>query len=202
MSTKKSTEWLDLSIPISHGMTVWPENPGVSITRARSLDHGDVCNLSDMHIGVHSGTHIDGFNHFIKDAPGIDQMPLEPMSGLARVIEIDDPNEISAEELAPYRLQLGERVLFKTRNSTKLHPLTSFSEKFVHIVIDAAELLTAQGVAMIGVDYLSIGGYHGNVVEVHNELLGGGIWCVEGLDLSEVSEGHYEFLCMPIRLVD
>jgi len=183
-------------------MTVWPRNPKVSITRVRSLDRGDVCNLSDLHIGAHSGTHIDGLNHFVKDAPGIDEMPLALMTGLARVIEIDDPEEVTAKELIPYNLQPGERVLFKTHNSTELHPLTSFAEKFVHIAIDAAELLTAQGVAMIGVDYLSIGGYRGNVVEVHNELLGGGIWCVEGLDLNQVSEGKYEFLCMPIRLVD
>jgi len=57
-------------------------------------------------------------------------MPLALMTGLARVIEIDDPEEVTAKELIPYNLQPGERVLFKTHNSTELHPLTSFAEKF------------------------------------------------------------------------
>lgn len=200
--TRKSTEWRDLTIPICHGMTVWPGNPRVSVTRVRDLDQGDRCNLSEIHLGAHSGTHLDGLNHFIKGAPGIDQMPLELMSGSARVIEIKNPDAITAEELIPHDLQADERVLFKTRNSSELYPLATFSESFVYIGNCAAELLTDRKVAMVGVDYLSIGGYRGNVLEVHHELLGGGVWCIEGLDLRPVSAGRYEFLCLPIRLVD
>ena len=197
-----TTPWIDLSLPIHEGMPIWPDNPKVSLERKQCLQHGDVCNVSQLQLGTHTGTHIDGINHFIKGAPGVDQMPLDLMTGIARVVEIRHPSQITAQELAEHDLQAGERVLFRTRNSIHLHQGESFQKEFVHIAEDAAEYLASKEVALIGVDYLSVGGFEGNVVAVHHALLGAGIWCVEGLNLNELSEGSYEFLCLPIRLID
>ena len=197
-----TTPWIDLSLPIHDGMATWPDNPEVTLEREQCLQHGDVCNVSRLQLGTHTGTHIDGINHFIKGAQGVDQMPLNLMTGTARVIEILDPHQITAEELAEHELQIGERVLFRTQNSDQFHQGEGFQKKFVHIAEDAAKHLASKQVALIGVDYLSVGGFEGNVVAVHQALLGAGIWCVEGLNLKELSAGTYEFLCLPIRLVD
>ena len=183
-------------------MPIWPDNPDVSLERKQCLQHGDVCNVSELQLGTHTGTHIDGLNHFIKGAPGIDQMPLNLMTGTARVVEISNPEQITAQELAGYELQAGERILFRTRNSEQLHQGEGFQKEFVHVAEDAAKLLASAEVALIGVDYLSVGGFEGNVIEVHHALLGAGIWCVEGLNLKELTAGYYEFICLPIRLVD
>ena len=53
---------------------------------------------------------------------------------------------------------------------------------------------------MVGVDYLSIGGFHNDLVATHVTLLSAGVWVVEGLDLSAISAGTYELACMPLRL--
>jgi arylformamidase len=51
-------------------------------------------------------------------------------------------------------------------------------------------------VRLVGVDYLSVGD------EVaHHELLEAGIVPVEGLDLRGVEAGHYELICLPLRVV-
>ncbi|NJM85801.1 MAG: cyclase family protein, partial [Leptolyngbyaceae cyanobacterium RM2_2_21] len=51
-------------------------------------------------------------------------------------------------------------------------------------------------------DYLSVGQYQGNVVEVHRALLGSGIWAIEGLMLGKVAPGDYELICLPIKIAN
>lgn len=197
-----SDSWIDISLTIHSGMPYWPDNPAIAIKPSQCLAHGDVCNVSEMTIGTHTGTHVDGINHFIKGGIGIDQMPLDATIGKARVIEIKDPHQITVAEIEPYNIQAGERILFKTRNSTNALKSNTFVKDFVHIATDAAQYLAAKKVRTVGVDYLSVGGYEGNVIEVHHALLGSGIWAIEGLDLSQVSEGEYELVCLPIKLKD
>ncbi len=198
----KSNSWIDISLTIHPGMPYWPDNPPVNIEPSQCLAHGDVCNVSKLTIGTHTGTHVDGINHFIKGGMGIDRMPLEATIGKARVIEIKDPQQIKVAEIEPHNIQAGERILFKTINSDRALKSAQFVEDFVHISTGAAQYLAEKKVRTVGVDYLSVGGYQGNVVEVHHALLGSGIWAIEGLDLSQVEPGEYELICLPIKLKD
>lgn len=198
----KSQNWIDISLTIHPGMPYWPDNPPVSIEPSQCLAHGDVCNVSKLTIGTHTGTHVDGINHFIKGGMGVDQMPLDATIGRARVIEIRDPKQITVAEIEPHDIQAGERILFKTQNSTNALKSDKFIEDFVHISTDTAHYLAEKKVRTIGVDYLSVGGYQVNVVEVHQALLGSGIWAIEGLDLSQIVPGEYELICLPIKLKD
>ncbi len=102
----------------------------------------------------------------------------------------------------PHNIQAGERILFKTQNSDRALKSDTFVENFVHISTEAAHYLAAKKVRTVGVDYLYVGGYQGNVVEVHHALLGSGIWAIEGLNLSQVEPGEYELICLPIKLKD
>ncbi|MEM7593711.1 MAG: cyclase family protein [Cyanobacteria bacterium P01_A01_bin.83] len=194
--------WIDISLTIHPDMPYWPDNPAVSIEPSQCLAHGDVCNVSKLTIGTHTGTHVDGINHFIKGGMGIDQMPLDATIGRARVIEIKDPKQIKVAELENYDLQPGERILFKTKNSFNALQSDTFVEDFVHISTDAAKYLAEKKVRTVGVDYLSVGGYNGNVIDVHHALLGSGIWAIEGLNLAQVEPGEYELICLPIKLKD
>ncbi|MGD1919659.1 MAG: cyclase family protein [Pleurocapsa sp.] len=196
------SNWIDISLTIHPGMPYWPDNPAVNVEPSQCLAHGDVCNVSKMTIGTHTGTHVDGINHFIKGGIGIDRMPLDATSGKARVIAIKDAKQIKVAEIEPHNIQPGERILFKTRNSDLALKSERFVEDFVHISTDAAKYLAEKKVRTVGVDYLSVGGYEGNVIDVHHALLGSGIWAIEGLDLSQVEPGEYELICLPIKLKD
>jgi arylformamidase len=198
----KSQNWIDISLTIYPEMPYWPDNPAVSVEPSQCLAHGDVCNVSKMTIGTHTGTHVDGINHFIQGGLGVDRMPLDATIGKARVIEIKNPESITVVEIEPYQIQAGERILFKTQNSDRALQSTRFIEDFVYISTEAAHYLADKQVRTVGVDYLSVGGYQGNVVEVHQALLGSGIWAIEGLNLSEVEPGEYELICLPIKLKD
>jgi arylformamidase len=127
-------------------------------------------------------------------------MPLSATMGEARVIEIHHPRQITADELQKNELQPGERVLFRTSNSVRCWQSSTFVEDFVYISDPAATYLAEMKVRTVGVDYMSVGGYRLDPVRVHRILLEAGIWIIEGLDLSAVTGGRYEMICLPVKL--
>jgi arylformamidase len=143
---------------------------------------------------------MDGPLHFIADGQGLHEMPLDAAIGPARVIEIRDPESIKREELELHHILRGERLLFKTLNSTRCWQTETFLEDFVYISQEAARYLAAVGVQTVGIDYLSVGGYTKDGVETHLALLEAGIWIIEGLDLSQVDPGTYELICLPLKI--
>jgi arylformamidase len=178
----------------------WPGDPELQSSLAKSLDAGDVCNLTQLATSVHIGTHMDAPRHFIKEGLGIDRIPLDAVVGPCRVVRITDREAIKPKELAPLRLRAGERILFKTSNSARGWKTDEFIENFVYVSKEAAQFLVDRGVQTIGVDYLSVGGFFKDGVETHQTLLGAKIWVIEGLNLSRVAPGRYELVCLPLKL--
>lgn len=193
--------YIDISVPLYTGMVHWPDNPPVRIEPMLDMDRGDTCNVSLLSLGAHTGTHMDAPIHFIPGGSGIDAAPITATIGLARVIEIADPESIKVEHLEPHRIRPGERILLKTRNSSRCWQSDAFVEDFVYISHEAARYLAAQQVQTVGVDYLSVGGFYRDGVETHHALLSAGIWIIEGLDLAEVAPGAYELICLPLKIV-
>ena len=193
-------KWIDISVTLRDAMVHWPGDPPARIRLIHDLDRGDSHNLSEISMGSHAGTHIDAPLHFIRKGIGIDKMPLDATVGRARVIEIYDTESIKPEELFDHRIHHGERILFKTRNSSRVWQTDTFVEDFVFVSNEAAHFLVKHGVRAIGVDYLSVGGFKRGGSDVHRTLLQGGVWIIEGLDLSTVSPGRYELICLPLKL--
>jgi arylformamidase len=192
--------WIDISVQLRSGMVHWPDNPPVRIERMLDMEHGDVANVSKISMGSHTGTHMDSPLHFIQEGKGLDEMPLTATIGLARVIEIHDPESVKPDELDPHGIRRGERILFKTQNSARGWASADFIEDFVYISQEAARYLAAREIQTVGIDYLSVGGFHRDGVETHEALLEAGIWIVEGLDLSQVEPGEYDLVCLPIKV--
>ncbi len=196
-----SREWIDVSIPLENGMVCWPGDAPFERLETMKIASGEAANVSKFCSTVHIGTHMDAPRHFLDDGRGIDTMPIAATVGLARVIAIRDPEVIPVRELEPHRVSKGERVLFKTQNSSRLWKTRTFQEKFVHIPQDTAAYLASCGVQTVGVDYLSVGGFDTDGPETHRALLGAGIWIIEGLNLEHVEPGDYEMICLPLRIV-
>ena len=192
--------WIDVSVSLRSGMVHWPDNPPVQIERALSIERGDAANVSEIAMGAHTGTHMDGPIHFVREGRGLDEMPLEATIGRARVIEVGDPESVKPEELDPHGLRRNERILFKTQNSARRWSTEDFMEDFVYVSQEAARYLADRGIRTVGVDYLSVGGFRKDGEETHRALLEAGIWVIEGLDLSEVEAGEYELVCLPIKI--
>ena len=187
-------------MPVQTGMLVWPGDSEVRVERVLALENGDPFNLTHCNFTAHTGTHMDAPRHFLAEGAAIDALDLDAVLGPCRVIEIHDREAVHPQEL-PKDLQVGERILFKTINSSEYIKLESFFENFVYISKEAAEVLAHAGVRTVGIDYLSVGGFSKDLEETHLILLGAGIWIIEGLDLFGVEPGRYELACLPLRLM-
>jgi arylformamidase len=201
MAVSSTGEWIDVSVPVHAGMVHWPGDPPVKIERVKTIGDDSEANLTKIDMCAHTGTHMDAPLHFFADDPGIEALPLDIAMGPARVIAIEGNEPIDRGQLEGLDLKGGERVLFRTTNSDRAWAERDFDPGFVHVSLEAGELLGEVGVALVGVDYLSVGGSGSDGAETHRAILGAGAWVVEGLDLSMVEPGEYELICLPIKLV-
>ena len=187
--------FLDVSVPVRPGMIVYEGDPAVSLRPAMSIASGDVANVSELCCGVHTGTHVDAPRHFIDGADAVETLDVEVLCGPGVVVDMRLVERwIDAAALAGIDLDGVTRVLFATRNS-RLWSTGTFTADYVSIAPDAAELLVAGGIRLVGIDYLSVG-----PPETHRVLLGASVVCVEGLDLTGVEPGEYEVFCAPVKL--
>ncbi len=194
-------KWIDISVSLRNGMPVWPGDRPFEISRDCDISLGDAANLSSLSTTAHVGTHMDAPLHFVAGGASIDRIPIDVLIGPARVIEIADPQLVRARDLEAHALRPGERILFKTRNSSRDWASEEFTGDFVSIAPDAARHIAARGVSLVGIDYLSVGAYGGKEgAETHRALLGAGVWILEGLDLREVEPGGYELICLPLKI--
>jgi arylformamidase len=158
--------------------------------------------MSQLTLISHTGTHIDAPRHFFVDGTTIDVLPLETFIGPARVIEIMDTESIKPVELEPYNIQAGERILFKTKNSSYVYDSDKFTKPYVFISNEAAQLLVDKKVRLVGIDYITVGGFATPEENrfVHKLFLNGGVSILEEVNLKGVKPGKYELLAVPIRL--
>jgi arylformamidase len=193
----------DISVPISPGETpTYPGDPGIEVGAWSAIARGDPANVSVLHFGAHTGTHVDAPAHFIEGAPGIGSLPLDVLVGPARVVEIPaDAAAVDESHVRPGWLQGATRVLFKTRNSAFWEdPRGRFREDFAYVEPAAARALVAAGVRLVGFDYLSVEKFGSEGFETHLALLSAGVVIVEGLDLRAVGAGLYELCCLPLKV--
>ncbi len=186
-------------MPIRPGMVTFEGDPAVILERTSALAAGDVCNLSRLDFGVHSGTHVDAPNHFIDGASGIESIPLDVLVGPALVVDASmDGSQIDPEAIGRMGIPDGtQRVLFRANSA--LWNESTFQSTFVGLTGEGALAFVALGVRLVGIDYLSIAPF-GNPTPTHRALLDAGVTIVEGLDLREVEAGLYDFICLPLLI--
>jgi arylformamidase len=191
----------DITVPIRPGMPIYEGDPAVEIAAWSALAKGDSANVSFLHFGAHTGTHVDAPAHFIEGARKIDALSLDVLLGPARVIRVpDEAAEIDPDFLAGCDLDQVERVLFHTRNSNFWRE--GFRKDFTHLLPEAAEMLVEMGIKLVGTDYLSVEKFHSGHHRTHLALLSQSVVIVEGLNLSDVPAGDYELICLPLKIAD
>ncbi|RYZ40857.1 MAG: cyclase family protein [Myxococcaceae bacterium] len=199
--TGAGPSWVDVTVPVRDGMVHWPDNPPIQVRHHLDLAKGDAANVSHLSLGVHSGTHVDAPVHFIPGGLGVDAMPLDRLLGDVRVLALPKGPAITAQALREHAPRKGERLLFKTANSSHRWDTSGFKTDFTYLSSDGARFLVEAGVRTVGIDYLSIAGMEEGEA-THRLLLEAGVCIIEGLDLTRVEPGAYEMVCLPLRLAN
>lgn len=199
-----SNGWVDVTATLDPATTpIYEGDAPMKFEFLKDLRKGDAVTLSKYSLGAHSGTHIDAPMHFVRDGAPIDRVPLEPLMGPARVIDIPDAVQaIDAAELNRHDWKGAQRVIFRTRSSLRGWMVSpNFHRDFAYIAPDAAQLLADAGVQLVGIDYISAEQF-GAPPRTHRILLGKGIPIVEGLALEGVRAGDYDFIVLPIKIAE
>jgi len=195
--------WIDVTATLDPATTpVYAGDAPMKFDFLKDMRKGDVLTLSVYSLGAHSGTHIDAPMHFVANGAPIDQVPLDPLIGAARVIDIPDSvRAVDSDELNRHDWRGAKRVLFRTRSTLRgWMDSVTFHRDFAYVAPDAAQLLADAGVVLVGVDYISAEQFGAPAPRTHQILLGRGIPIVEGLDLRPVQAGDYDLIVLPLKV--
>ena len=158
--------------------SVYPGDLEPSFERVQKISDGDACNLTNIKLCAHNGTHVDAPCHFVDGARAIDEVGLEKCVGEAHVVSLS--GKISRKSLDKALPENCKRLLIKGD---------------VDLDVGAAELLSEKGVVLVGVEAQSVG-----YAPVHIEILRNEIVILEGIVLDHVSEGKYFLFAAPLKL--
>ena len=168
---------------------VYPDDPVPEKKMLKSMDKGEVYNLTAFSMCAHNGTHIDAPFHFIKDGKTVDELCLEAFIGTAYVAEHhgivtgDDAVEIIKKAKAQ-NPEAAKRILIKGD---------------VEVSSEAAEVFASSDVLLLGNESQTIGPQNAPVA-VHLVLLEADVVLLEGIRLSAVSEGVYFLNAAPLNV--
>jgi arylformamidase len=189
----------DISMPIYHGMTVYKnkEEKQPNIRIVRDFDQA-TARESRIDMDMHTGTHVDSPLHMLPDGGTMETISIERLVGSCRVLDVTGAEEkITRTDLEPYKLQKGDFVLLKTRNSLT----DDFGSGFVFLAGDGAEYLAEIGVRGVGIDAPGIERDQSGH-PTHRALFSADSVIVEGLRLGEVPEGEYFMVIAPIKVLE
>lgn len=193
----------DVSVGVQPGLPVWPGDPPIVLERFAVIAAGAPSNASRLSCSVHTGTHVDAPIHFLDGAASVDMLPLDVLIGPAWVAYLPDVSAIGPDHLKKLGIPAGaSRLLIKTRNSDLwARPEHAFTPDFAALTAAAASWLVEQEFRLVGIDYLSVQCFSDPEPWTHRILLQACVVIVEGLDLSAVSPGPYQLVCLPLKLV-
>lgn len=205
---RSSVGWarlVDLSHPLTERTPVYPGDPVPKIFAATTVA-ADGYNLSHVHIGTQTGTHIDAPFHFRDEGATVDRMPLELTAGPAAVVRTPDKaagETITMADLEPYRAQLapGQIVLF----ATGWYRHTGTDKFFRHPYLEAAvgEALLDAGVRTLAIDTLNADFTGGDEFPIHAMFAAAGGFIAENLaNTAALTTGVTPLLLLlPLNLV-
>lgn len=189
---------IDISLPIVEGMITYPGDAKPRIVGPRRK-RGSSTFHSILTLGSHTGTHIDAPRHVLKNGARVDTIAFDRLMGPCRVLDCTTArSNVTIQDLKPHRVQRGERILLKTRNSRR--GFHRFPKSYVALDGDAAEYLGRTNVRLVGIDMLSVKQRGSRDQRPHTALLKRGIPIIEGLNLRNVRPGRYHLIALPLRL--
>ena len=188
----------DISPPITDSIAVFPGDTPPTREVLMDMRKGDALTLSTLRSTVHVGAHADAPSHYGADAPTIDEVDLQRYIGPCQVVCVTAsrgallvPDAINVDISEP-------RVLFAT--GTYPDP-GAFNTDFAALSPELVDWLAERGVNLVGVDTPSVDPADSRELPAHKAFLKNDMYILEGVVLSDVPEGCYELIALPLKLM-
>jgi len=163
----------DISRPLERGAWVWSGDTPFDCGLAWKMSEGSSVNVGRLTMSLHCGTHMDAPFHFAPHGPSSEQIPLAHCIGPCDVVPLARLADATAE-----------RVLVKASGGT---PTVEQLEKLGSL-------------KLLGTDFHSVDPMDSKTLPVHNHLWRRGAVILEELDLSQVPDGRYGLIAMPLLI--
>ena len=175
------------------GCKVFPGDPQPDRTIMQSIKNGDICNLTELRMCAHNGTHVDAPYHFIDSGKTIDQVDMKRFVGYAYVATHE--GEISASD--------AESIMEKAEEAAKSAGVDADKRILVRgnavVSEEAAQVFADKGILLFGNESQTVGPEDAPK-QVHLIMLGKEIVLLEGIRLSAVEDGVYMLNAAPLNL--
>ena len=168
---------------------VYPGDPTPEKKILKSMQKGEVYNLTAFNMCAHNGTHIDAPFHFIDNGKTVDKIRIEAFVGMAYVAE--HHGVVTADDAAS--------ILEKAKKLTADAAKRILIKGDVEVSLDAAKVFASADILLLGNEPQAVGPQDAPMA-VHLVLLGADVILLEGIRLSEVSEGVYFLSAAPLNL--
>jgi len=192
--------YIDLSHPLVNGLPGYPGDPQLSVADCgRIATHS--CNVSQIALSTHTGTHLDAMSHIFDDGRTLEQMPLEWFHGPARMLRLPkEPNTgITRADLEPFEAHLkpGAKIILNT-GWHRQFGTPRFFEDHPSLTIEAAHYLASRGIRLLGMDLPSPGK---DWLELHRILLAKDVEMVlvESLANLDALPDEFTFIGFPLN---
>jgi kynurenine formamidase len=199
---------VDLSRRVDDATQVYPGDPEVRLEPATTLAaHG--VNVLRVHIGSHSGTHVDAPYHFVEEGARIDALDPRLFVGPALILDVrgKGPRErVTADDLRPYKDRLSGGLIAVVRTGWEEHYGTPRYYDHPFLDLGAARLLLDAGVKTVAIDALSVdetllAGPHPDGYPAHHAILGAGGVIAENLtNLGDIDFPEPFLSLLPVML--
>jgi arylformamidase len=147
-------KFIDLSHPMRDGQVSFPGDPTLQISSHYTIEKNR-CNVSQVAMGSHQGTHLDALYHFIPHGKRIHEMPLEWFYGPAHVLRIPKKarEEITVADFKLFEALLvpGARIIYETGWHRHYGQPDYFTD-FPSLTQEAAAYLANRRIRMLGMD--------------------------------------------------
>ena len=200
---------VDLSHVIEHGMTTYKGLPGPHICdywerhgTAANYDDGSTFQIGRIDMVANTGTYLDSPFHRYADGADLADLPLPSLADLPAIV-VRRPFDIelatSAEHLEGRDVR-GKAVLVHTGWDRHWRTDGYFGDH-PYLTAEAADWLTSNGAALVGIDSANIDNMHVRARPVHTKLLGADIPICEHMTaLGSLPDEGFRFSAVPPKV--
>ncbi len=196
--TLSSRRLWDISPPLRPGSPVFPGDAPFEQRWGATLSADCPVNVATLTLSPHTGAHADAPLHYSPDGAAVGALDLAPYLGRCRVIHaIACGPLVLWQHLAHALVNLPPRVLVRTYAQAPLGwdaALSAYHPDTVARLADA-------GVRLIGIDTASIDPADSKALPSHQVIRQRDLRVLENLVLDDVSEGDYELIALPLKLM-
>jgi arylformamidase len=191
---------IDISRALRTGGAHWPGDTPTRFQLISRLAANESCNVGQLSLSVHNGTHADAPFHFDDQAATIDALPLDAFIGPARVIDARGQASLSESLFTEFNaetMRTTPRILLRT--DAWLDPAV-FPARWPSIAPTLPAWLASHGVRLLGLDVPSVDPLESRDLPIHHALGRAGILILESLDLTDAAPGAYELIALPLKI--